>query len=184
MKRSRLAFSAVLFLGLASCGAHIRNPDTAVMPNGALGSNGDPDVRALNVAAYDFAHKITDPAVGADAIASLDYLGGILNTSPRWNTTPAIIRLQMLKSRKMLRAYVGISETAPSQAVVNTMLALAPALRANDQAKVQQLLASPIFTAPPATVVANLGNIPVMPVVNNATTIAAGYALGVPFPGG
>ena len=167
---------------VAAC-ANVIPPDTATMPNGALNTNGDVDVRSLDVAAYDFAYAIkADPARAADAIAALDYMGGKLNTSPRWVIMPSLYRDQMLQSRGILRRFVGISPAAPSQAVVDTMLALAQAYQAQDQAEVQRLLAAPIFTLPPAEVAARLNDIPLMPVVNAATTGADANAFGISSP--
>jgi hypothetical protein len=158
-------------------------PDTATMPNGALNTNGDIDIRSLDVAAYDFAHTMKgNPARAADAIAALDYLGGKLNTSPRWVIMPSLDRVQMLQSREILRQFVGISPTASSQAVVDTMLALAQAYQTEDQTEVQRLLGAPIFTAPPAEVAARLDDVPLMPLVNAATTRAAAHAFGISFP--
>jgi hypothetical protein len=183
MTRFRLLLSAATLMALASCGYATRLPNTATMPPGALSTNGDIDIRSLDIAAYDFGRHITDPARAADGIAALDYMGGKLNTSPRWINMPALWRAEMLKSRKIIRAYVGISPDAPSQAVVDTMLSLAKAYRANDQAAVQALLATPIFTVPPAEVQAKLSDIPVIPTVNSATTHADAFAFTFSVPG-
>jgi hypothetical protein len=174
-----------LLLCGASCAAETAAPSTAIMPPGALSTNGDIDVRSLDVAAYAFGRPLrNDPAKAADAIAALDYMGGELNTSPRWTTTmPSLFRVQMLQSREIIRSYVGVSSDAPSQAVVNTMLALAEAYRAGDQPSVERLLASPIFTLPPDRVAAQLANIPVIPSVNSATTHADQYSTGFSVPG-
>jgi hypothetical protein len=142
------------------------------MPAGALGTNGDIDQRSLDIAAYSFGHVIRNPAEAADAIAALDYMGGELNTSPRWIGMDPLTRAQMLQARETLRSYIGISQSAPSQAVVDTMLALAPAFRAGDTAAIQQLLSNPIFIVPPAEVQAHLSYIPLMPAINNVTTRA------------
>jgi hypothetical protein len=185
MKRLvRLLMMGALFSG-ASCAAETTSPSTAIMPAGALSTNGDIDVRSLDVAAYAFGRPLrNDPAKAANAIAALDYMGGELNTSPRWTTTmPSLFRAQMLQSREVIRSYVGVNSQAPSQAVVNTMLALAAAYRAGDHATVQRLLTSPIFTLPPDRVAAQLANIPVIPSVNSATAHADQYSTGFSFPG-
>jgi hypothetical protein len=67
---------------------------------------------------------------------------------------------------------VGISPTALSQAVVDTILALAHAYRAQDQTALQRLLGTPIFTVPPSEVAARLDSVPLVPVVDGATTRA------------
>jgi hypothetical protein len=170
-------------IGLAACAAIAPPPSTAVMPPGALGTNGDIDTRALDVAAFDFGHAIRNkPADAADAIAALDYLGGELNTNPRWIGMDSLTRAQMLQARGTMRTFVGISQTASSQSVVDTMLALGRAYRASDTAAVQQLLASPIFTMPPAAVQARLDNVPRMPAINNVTTRADGIPPGFGLP--
>jgi hypothetical protein len=173
MNRLRLTIAAAGFAGLAACSYVDPAPSTAIMPAGALGTNGDIDVRSLDIAAYSFGQVIrNNPAEASDAIAALDYMGGKLNTSPRWIGMDSLTRAQMLDARETLRSYVGISQAAPSQAVVDTMLALAQAYRAGDAAAVQRLLTNPIFVLPPAEVQAHLAYIPLMPAINNVTTRA------------
>jgi hypothetical protein len=179
----RLTLPASALAGLVAC-AHIAPPpSTAVMPPGALGTNGDIDVRSLNVAAYSFGHTIrNNPTEAANAVAALDYMGGELTSNPRWVDMDPLTRLEMLQARGTVRSYIGISQTASSQSVVDTMLALAKAYQGGDQAAVQRLLASPIFILPPAEVQAHLDDIPLMPAINNVTTRADGLMddIGVP----
>jgi len=178
----RHILAVAIVLTVAACASETL-PDTATMPYGALNTNGDIDIRSLDVAAYDFAHRIKgDPAQAAEAIAALDYMGGKLNTSPRWTIMPSLYRAQMLQAREIMRQFVGISPNAPAQGVVNTMLALAQAYRAQDQNEVQRLLASPIFDVPPAEVEARLNDVPVIPEVNNATQGADAHAFGFSSP--
>ncbi len=183
MKSLRLIVFSLGFAGLAAC-AHVDPaPSTAVMPPGALGTNGDIDTRSLDIAAYSFGRAMRNqPADATDAIAALDYMGGELNTNPRWIGMDPLTRAQMLQARETLRTFVGISQAAPSQAVVDTMLALSQAYRAGDTAAVQTLLANPIFIVPPAEVQAHLDDIPLMPAVNNVTTRADGIlpSFGMP----
>jgi hypothetical protein len=162
-------------------------PSTAVMPLGALHSNGDIDVRALDVASYSFGHWRAmqgDPAMAAEAVAALDYMGGKLNTSPRWSVMPSIFRMNMLTSRNAVRAQLGIGRDVPSQAVVDAMLGLSSAYRAGNQAKVAQILASPIFSLGAAATAQRLANLPYMPSVANATAHAAAYGLPTSIVGG
>lgn len=185
MKRIAVLAGAAAISLLAACSqSAYRLPSTAVMPPGALHTNGDPDVRALNIAAYGFAHyreMNANPAMATETIAALDYMGGQLNTSPRWVSMPSLFRLQMLQSRDIVRGLLSISPQTPSQDVVNTMLALSAAYQANDQPQINKLLASSIFTVPPAEVAQRLTNLPYLPVVNNATTHADQYAFGYLF---
>lgn len=188
MKRFGLSLALASSLALAACASATDSlPSTAVMPPGALHTNGDIDVRALNVAANDFGHWRAmqgDPARAADAVAALDYMGGELNTAPRWVAMPSIFRLNMLRSREAVRAQLGISNEVPSQAVVDTMLGLSNAYRAGDEAQVAKLLASPIFSLPPAQTAQRLGDLPYMAAVANATSHAAAYATAPTYSGG
>ena len=88
----------------------------------------------------------------------------------------------MLQSRGVLRQFVGISPTAPSQAVVDTMLALAQAYRAQDQNAVQRLLGAPILIAPPNEVEARLNDVPLITVVTVATQGADAHAFAFSSP--
>jgi hypothetical protein len=180
----RRAVVVLLAAGLTACAQATPPPSTAVMPPGALGTNGDIDIRSLNLAAFDFGKTmLNDPARAADAIAALDYMGGELNSSPRWTGMDPLTRIQMLQARQTIRAFVGVSQTASSQSVVDTMLALAGAYRSGDQTAVQRLLASPIFIVPPAEVQAHLNDIPRMPAINNVTTRAANLMSSFSVPG-
>jgi hypothetical protein len=188
MRRIATLFGAAALALTAGCAEDLyRLPNTAVMPPGALNTNGDIDVRSLDVAAYGFGHykeMRSNHALAASSVAALDYMGGQLNTSPRWVSMPALFRLQMLQSREIVRGVLGISQTATSQDVVDTMLALSAAYSSGDQAAITQALSSPIFTVPPAEAAQRLADIPYLPVVNNATTHADLYSFQVSTPGG
>lgn len=177
-------FAVALSLGACAPSAY-RLPSTAVLQPSALQTNGDVDVRALNVAAYGFSHwreMVGDPALAAETIAALDYMGGQLNTSPRWVQMPAIYRMNMLSARDEVRAQLGIGKDVPSQQVVDAMVGLAAAYRAQDQAKVQSILSQPFFTLGPQETAQRLANLPYMAAVNNAATHAAGYTFDMNFP--
>jgi hypothetical protein len=188
MKRFALMLGVAALTVLAACSDGVyRLPSTAVMPAGALNTNGDIDVRSLDIASYGFGHYDEmkgNPAMAASTVAALDYMGGQLNTSPRWVGMPALFRLQMLQSRDIVRGVLGISATAPSQEVVDTMLALSTAYQSGNQAQVNQLLASPIFSVPPDQAAERLADLPYLPVVNNATTHADSYSFDFTLPNG
>ena len=187
MRKIAVLLSAAAVAMLAGCSSDIyRLPSTAVMPAGALNTNGDVDVRSLDVAAYGFGHYDElkrNPAMAASTVAALDYMGGQLNTSPRWVSMPGLFRLQMLQSRDIIRGELGISPTVPSQDVVNTMLALSAAYSSGNQAEVTKLLGSPIFSVPPDQAAERLADIPYSALVNNATSNAEGYSLQYDLPG-
>lgn len=180
MTPHRVLLAFCTSLGLAGCLHYEAPPDTAQLPPGAFGTNGDQDVAALDVAALGFAHAIIgNPAKAAYAVAALDYLGGELNSNPRWVSMDPLVRLEMRDWRKTMRAEIGISPTASSQAVVETMLALAEAYRSGDETAVNRLLAAPIFTVPPAVVADRLGDIPYAANLN-AATMSADNAIMTP----
>jgi hypothetical protein len=187
MKRLAVLVGAAAIAMLAGCSADVyRLPSTAVMPAGALNTNGDIDVRSLDVASYGFGHSDEmkgNPALAASTVAALDYMGGQLNTSPRWVSMPGLFRLQMLQSRDIVRGDLGISSAVPSQDVVDTMLALSAAYSAGNQAEVNKLLTSPIFSVPPDQAAERLADIPYNAVVNNATTHADAYSFQYTLPG-
>jgi hypothetical protein len=89
----------------------------------------------------------------------------------------------LLRARQTVRLRIGISPTAPSQAVVDTMLALSQAYAAEDQSAVRMLLANPIFVAPPDQVAAQLADFPRIATVNAATTRADGVGFDDNVPG-
>ena len=188
MRRIAVLLGAAALAMLAGCSEDVyRLPSTAIMPAGALSTNGDIDVRSLDVAAYGFGHYDEmkgNPALAANTVAALDYMGGQLNTSPRWVSMPGLFRLQMLQSRDIVRGVLGISPTVPSQDVVDTMLALSAAYSAGDQSQVTKLLSSPIFSVPPDQAAERLADLPYLPVVNNATTHADAYSFQYTLPGG
>jgi hypothetical protein len=186
MKRSTVLASLMVTAVVGGCVQADPLPSTAVLQPAALQTNGDVDVRAINLTANGFAHYRDlqgNPALAAETVAALDYLGGQLNTSPRWQSIPSLYRLQMLESRNTVRGLLGISPEVPSQAVVDTMVGLEYAYRAGDQAAVNKLLASPIFSVPPAEAAQRLANLPYLPAVNNAATHTASYAFGIYVPG-
>ena len=187
MRRFAVLVSAAALVMLAGCSNDVyRLPSTAVMPAGALNTNGDIDVRSLDIAAYGFGHYDEmkgNPAMAASTVAALDYMGGQLNTSPRWVSMPGLFRLQMLQSRDIVRGVLGISPTVPSQEVVDTMLALSAAYSQGNQTQVDKLLSSPIFSVAPDQAAERLADIPYLPVVNNATTHADAYSFQYTLPG-
>lgn len=171
-------------LGLSGCLHYEKPPDTAMLPAGAFHTNGDQDVAALDTAAIGFAHAIRgNPAKAAYSIAALDYLGGELNRNPRWIDMDPLTRQEMLDWREKMRAEVGISQAASSQAVVETLLALARAYGSGDAASAQRLLAEPIFTLPPDQVAARLSDIPYSAALNRVTMTADNFIGNYNFTG-
>lgn len=173
----RSARAALLLIGLlpAAC-AVTPPPDTAVAPPNAWGVNADPDVSAINVSAWAFADPARTrgrPIDAARAAAAVDYMGGELTSSPRWDFVSPLTKLQMEQARVELRQALGIAQNAPSQVVVDDLLTAANALVAGDQAAAEAALPPQVFTLGPQQTLARLANLPYLPTVNFATMRAS-----------
>jgi hypothetical protein len=166
---------AVLFMAaavaLAGC-AVTPPPDTSQIPPGALGGNADNDIMAINTAEWAFANPARtrgNVVNGIRAVISIDYLAGQLSSSPRWDYMSPLTKQQMLEARLEVRRALGIQPTAPSQAVVNALLALSVN---PTPATADQILRPPVFTLPPDETLARLDNLPYLPIANQASARA------------
>jgi hypothetical protein len=172
-------------LSLTACGLQGPPVDTAIPPAGAFGSNGDSDIAAINLSSWAFSlsrNTRDRPVEAARAIAAVDYLGGQLSSSPRWDAMSPIVKSEMLQARSQTRAAIGVAPDARSQIVVSSLASYAASLTANgDQAAAAAYLANPAFTLGPAATEAKLMDLPFMPQVNIATqraNAAAGNGTG------
>ena len=174
-----LAAACALPIGCASLPTNV--PDTARLAPGQLGSNGDPDVTAVNLAQWAFADsgRIRGrPADAARASAAMDYIAGKLYTSPRWANIPALTQLQLLQGRREVREALGVAPGARSQAVVDRLTAAADALTQNDEPAALRQLGPPVFAAPPQQVLARLSDMPYLRMANVSTMRAANGLFG------
>lgn len=136
----------------------------------------DPDVAATNLAAWAFADPSrtrNDPVDAARATASLDYIAGELNTSPRWANIPAITQIQLLQGRAEMRQAIGVAPGAPSQLVVDGLAGAGNALASGNQVAALAALQNPAFPNPQATL-ARLYALPYIRMANVSTLRAAG----------
>jgi hypothetical protein len=150
-------------------------PDTASVPPGTFGFL-DNDVPAVNRAAWAFAVPARikdDPATAARAAAAVDYLAGELSSNPRWLMVSPLTKQKMLQARVDVRRVLGIRPDAPSQLVVNALLAFAGFWSVGNQPAAMQVLASPVFTLPPQHTLQILSNMPYIQSANIATMDAA-----------
>ena len=150
-------------------------PDTAQVPPGVFGSNGDNAIAGIALAAWAFALPSRThgrPADAAQASASVDYLAGQLSNSPRWAAMDSITKQQMLQARGDLRKIIGVAPGMPSQRVVNALLAASGALRAGDEAAAIAALSPPVFTRPGAETLQSLTDLPYLQMANLATSSA------------
>jgi hypothetical protein len=170
MKRAALLL--LVCLSAASCA--IGPPvDTSMMPSSAFGTgNQDPPTAALNVSSWAFADPArtrNNPGEAARAVASVDYLAGDLNTSPRWVYVSPITKQRMLLARAEVRNALAVPANAPSQELVNRLLGVTQAAYAHNPPAELAALQSPIFTLGPTQTLDRLANLPYLPETNVAT---------------
>lgn len=162
--------SALLLAACANGGPQPFVPDTARLAPGQLGRSGilDPDVAAINLAAWAFAdpgRTRRDPADAARACASMDYLAGEIYTAPRWANIDALAKEQLLQGRVEMRRALGIPLDAPSQLVVNGLAGAGNALAVGNPQAALAALNNPAFPDPRATF-ARLSSLPYMQEAN------------------
>ncbi len=165
----------MLAAALAACGPLPPPPDTARLPPGVF-SPLDQDVPATQYAQYAFsdpARTYGNPVAGAQAVLAMDYIAGQLNTSPRWANIGAIAQQQLLVGRAQTRAAVGIAANAPSQLVVNSLVAARNDLASGDQAAAARDLDNPAFPQGGTKAVQALANLPYIEMANVSTQHAA-----------
>lgn len=171
-----ILFAAVCLLPIGCAYLPINVPDTARLAPGQLGTGGDPDVTAVNLAQWAFADSGRlrgRPVDAARASAAMDYIAGELYTSPRWANIPALTQEQLLQGRREVREALWVVSGARSQAVVDRLTAAAAALNDNDQQAALRQLGPPVFAAPPEQVLARLYNMPYLHMANISTMRAA-----------
>ncbi len=183
MRRAAL-LAALLVSACAQGGLQPFVPDTARLAPGQLGYGPiDPDVTAMNLAAWAFAvpsRTHNDPADAARAAASMDYVAGEFYTSPRWANVGPLTKDQLLQGRAEVRRVLDIPPNAPSQLVVDGLTGAGNALAAGNKAAALAALQNPAFPDPQATL-ARLWNLPYMQMANVSTMKASGQLFG---PGG
>ena len=156
-------------------------PDTARLAPGELGQGLlDPDVSAVNLAAWAFAdpgRTRNDPADAARACASMDYIAGELYTSPRWANIGALTKEQLLRGRVEVRRALGIPLDAPSQLVVNGLAGAGNAFAFHNPQAALAALTNPAFPNPQATL-ARLSSLPYLQEANVGSLKAANELFG------
>ncbi len=144
----------------------------ALPPDSVQGA-GDPTRSAILNAAYAFGTPSSlagRPAEAAVAVAQLDYLASEIPFGPRWREFDPTVGLLLRDARQEVRGYLGVSQEAAPQAVVDALFATSRALRANDRAAAERILA-PVASNPRQTV-AHLTALPLLPKANVATARA------------
>ena len=165
----------LILAALAGCAPLPPPPDTARLPPGVFGPL-DQDVPATQFAQHAFSdpsHTFGDPAAGAQAVLAMEYIAGQLSTSPRWASIGALTQDELLQGRADMRQAIGIAPGAPSQLVVDSLVAARNALASGDTAQAAKDLDNPAFPAGGAHTVQVLGSLPYIRMANVATQHAA-----------
>jgi hypothetical protein len=153
-------------------------PTTGYLPPDAFSTTAvgqDTTLAAVQEAAYAFAYPGRmqgRPAEMALAVASLDAMAGQFSTSGRWYGMSWIPQQEMLDARTEVRGILGIPDSAPSQLVIDRLMAASRALNNGDQKAALAALSGPAFTKPPEQTLAILAHFPPAPVANQATMAA------------
>jgi hypothetical protein len=176
--KARLLGVTFLTLCLSGCALETPPPSTGFVPPDAFGYSAfgqDPTIATFNEALFAFTH--TDmmqnrPAQMALSVASLDAMAGQFSTGGRWMAFDQIAKMQMLQARERVRAILGISETAPSQAVIDQLVTASNALDADNQAAALAALSGGVFTGPATQTLALLTHFPYVPIANHAVMTA------------
>jgi hypothetical protein len=149
--------------------------DWVSLPPDAVVGAGDPTRSAILNAAYAFGtpQSLTGrPAEAAVAVAQLDYLASEIPFGARWREFDPTVGLLLQRARQEVRNYVGISQEAAPQAVIDAFYGTSRALRANDTAAAERILAPPVV--PNARqALGHLTAMPLLPTANQATARAA-----------
>ena len=152
-----------------------RPPGPAQLPPFFYGALLDNDFGAINEASYLFGSPSRtkgDPVAALRAAISVEYLAGELNTAPRWFRMSPITKMDMLQARTEMRRELGIREDAPSQVVVNALIAATADLMRGNRATAVQVFSSPLFVQPPQQTWAVLNDLPYMPAARAASAEA------------
>jgi hypothetical protein len=166
----------VVLVCMALGGCHLRvapPPSTGYLPADAFSATAvgqDPDLAAVQEAMIAFAYPARmygRPAEMALAVASLDAMAGQFSTRGRW--AGATSSQEMLDARTEVRGILGVPENAPSQSVIDQLMAAHRALNNGDQKAALAALSGPDFTKTPAQTLAILSRFPSAPTANMAT---------------
>ncbi len=127
--------SAALLLAAAGCAPPGPQPQQGFvsLPPDAVQGAGDPTRTAILNAAYAFGSPASlngRPAEAARAVAQLEFLASEIPSGARWREFDPTVGLELRGARQEARAALGIAPEAPTQAVVDALLATSRALGA------------------------------------------------------
>jgi hypothetical protein len=163
MKYSVPTVLAALLLAGCTGMASLRT-DTAIMPNNPEGGPAMNQTEAIALASWALkspANTAGNPERAARAIAAEDWLAGQTQLTGEFGTYAPVNEVSWYELRREARSAIGVAPNAPSQVVVDQLLAAADALKAgHDPAPA---LTSPVFSHGPTETLAALSNLPPLP---------------------
>lgn len=129
-----------------------------------------------NVVGFFRNPQANQPAEAARAIAELEWLADTMPRNPRWQTASGTGLNDLSTARWEARRALGISQSAPAQAVINGLSAASTAIEANNQTALAAALPRNIFPLGPAATVQKLSEPPSVPSVMQAAWALSGGA--------
>lgn len=170
-----------ILLGVLATTACAPAAPPPTMPSPDPGSvTSDPIRRAIQEAGAFFRRpQPNQPAEAARAIANIEFLAANVSVDPRWQASSATALTQLSQARAEGRRGLDIDASAPSQGVINGLLAAATALEANDRSALAQALPPSIFRAGPENTVRRLSQ---PPAIRSAGPALAGLSGGSSSP--
>jgi len=152
---------------LAGCGGTASlQTDTAVMPQNQYGGpvmNQTDAIALSSWALKDPATTAGNPELAARAIAAEDWLAGQSRLTGEFGLYGPVNESSWVIFRRQARNAIGVPYDAPSQVLVDSLLATADALKAGQTQAATAQLANPIFTKGPQATLAALANLPPLP---------------------
>ncbi len=157
-------FAASLLAGCANLGS--LKTDTATMPLNQYGGPVLNQTEAIGLASWalkDPATTAGNPERAARAIAAEDWLAGQLRLTDEFGLYAPVNESAWVVFRRQTREAIGVPIAAPSQVLVDRLLATADALKAGQTTAAIAQLSDPIFTRGPQGTLEALGNLPPLP---------------------
>ncbi len=154
-------------LTLAGCAQPGFGPtDAATMPRTAAGAPELTQDQAIGLAGWalgDPANTAGNPERAARALAAEDWLAGQTTLYGNFDGYAPGGEPSWARLREQARAAIGVAPNAPSQQVVDRLLAAADALAAGNTGAAKAQLASPVFTLGADGTLAALAHLPSLP---------------------
>lgn len=164
--------AALLVLSLAACAGL---QPTAELPPDPAYSFIAPDDSAISMVALAFSEPgglVRGAGENAFTLALAERVVVALRTNQRYTGFSPIAQLQYERARPEWRAALGITPTAPPQAVIDRLFAARRALRAGDRAAAAGALTAPTFIDGGEAAIARLAALPPLPNTASAATLA------------